>query len=555
MWFAYLFDANPFKREMPIALIATAIIFSVTFYLDPFGLLSYPLHIVGQFWNAMIFLRKAAWAGNSETVKNRKDSNSFIRSFSGMGPQLLQPANRQSKMFRDFSGWGFILSIVWINVNLFYLLGPDWIRSPFFQYTHHPLLYFAILYPAIVYLNYAQERTSFQAKLIGVVLCVLLTLLGLLPFIFFGVSLNLGEYEQNILRSIVALMPISTLIIIFVLPLFFKYNLLKPLNRIVDGVKKVNAGELQTSVSVEVKDELGSLASHFNEMTNSLRQYAHEMEVLVARRTDELTKSLKELKAAQKQLVQKEKMASLGELTAGIAHEIQNPLNFVNNFSDLNIELIQELEQETDKGNITEVKYIANNIKENERKISEHGKRAGAIVKGMLQHSRASTGRKEPTDINALADEYLRLSYYGLRAKDKDFDSNFMTNFHEGIGRIEVVPQDIGRVLLNLYNNAFYAVNEKRKLLNGTFEPIVEVSTKRVGDKVEITVRDNGTGIPQKVVEKIFQPFFTTKPTGKGTGLGLSLSYDIIKAHSGEIKVESIEGEGASFIIHLPLQS
>jgi signal transduction histidine kinase len=244
-------------------------------------------------------------------------------------------------------------------------------------------------------------------------------------------------------------------------------------------------------------------------------------------------------------------MASLGELTAGIAHEIQNPLNFVNNFSEVNTELLQELKNELQADNKQEAFSLADDIIENEQKINHHGHRADAIVKSMLQHSRVSSGRKEPADINALADEYLRLSYHGLRAKDKDFNADFKTEFDESIGKIEVVPQDIGRVLLNLYNNAFYAVNEKNKQLNGRFEPIVEVSTKKVDNKVEISVKDNGIGIPQKVVDKIFQPFFTTKPTRQGTGLGLSLSYDIIKAHGGEIKVETKEGEGTQFLIIL----
>jgi signal transduction histidine kinase len=248
-------------------------------------------------------------------------------------------------------------------------------------------------------------------------------------------------------------------------------------------------------------------------------------------------------------------MASLGELTAGIAHEIQNPLNFVNNFSDVNKELIAEMKEEIDKGNTEEVKAIANDLEENEQKINHHGKRADAIVKGMLQHSRTSTGKKEPTDINALADEYLRLSYHGLRAKDKDFNADFTIELDKSIDKIDVVPQDIGRVLLNLYNNAFYAVKEKKKQLNGTFEPLVTVTTKRLTGKVEISVKDNGTGIPQKVVEKIYQPFFTTKPTGQGTGLGLSLSYDIIKAHGGELKVETKEGEYAEFTVQLPVNA
>ncbi len=278
---------------------------------------------------------------------------------------------------------------------------------------------------------------------------------------------------------------------------------------------------------------------------------------------DQTNKVLEELQQTQKQLIQSEKMASLGELTAGIAHEIQNPLNFVNNFSEVNSELIEEMEKEIKKGNMDEVKAIANDIKENEQKINHHGKRADAIVKGMLQHSRANTGKKELTDINALADEYLRLSYHGLRAKDKSFNADFKTNFDESIGKISVVPQDIGRVLLNLFNNAFYAVNEKKKqppnpLKGEKYEPTVWVTTKRISSplgagRLEISVKDNGIGIPQKAVDKIFQPFFTTKPTGQGTGLGLSLSYDIIKAHGGELKVETKEGEGAEFIIQLPV--
>jgi signal transduction histidine kinase len=257
------------------------------------------------------------------------------------------------------------------------------------------------------------------------------------------------------------------------------------------------------------------------------------------------------LKATQAQLIQSEKMASLGELTAGIAHEIQNPLNFVNNFSEVNTELIDELEAEAGKGNIDEVKVIAKDLRDNEQKILHHGKRADAIVKGMLQHSRASTGKKEATDINALADEYLRLSYHGLRAKDKTFNATLQTNYDATIGKINIVPQDIGRVLLNLFNNAFYAVSEKKKLLDDKYDPIVSLYTKKTDDKIEIHVKDNGNGIPQKAVDKIFQPFFTTKPTGQGTGLGLSLSYDIIKAHGGEIRVETKEGEGSEFLVQL----
>ena len=261
-----------------------------------------------------------------------------------------------------------------------------------------------------------------------------------------------------------------------------------------------------------------------------------------------------ELKTTQSQLIQSEKMASLGELTAGIAHEIQNPLNFVNNFSEVNKELVDEMQLEMDRGNYDDAKAISNDIKENEEKINHHGKRADAIVKGMLQHSRSSTGVKEPTDINALADEYLRLAYHGLRAKDKSFNATMKTDFDKSIGNINIIPQDIGRVILNLITNAFYVVDEKKKQIGNGYEPTVSVSTKKEGDKVFVSVKDNGNGIPQKVLDKIFQPFFTTKPTGQGTGLGLSMSYDIIKTHGGEIKVETKEGEGAQFEIQLPIK-
>ncbi|HNR15346.1 MAG TPA: ATP-binding protein [Chitinophagaceae bacterium] len=266
-----------------------------------------------------------------------------------------------------------------------------------------------------------------------------------------------------------------------------------------------------------------------------------------------LQKSLEELKAAQQQLIQSEKMASLGELTAGIAHEIQNPLNFVNNFSDVSTELVDEMNDEIDKGNLEDAKQIAQDLKQNLEKINHHGKRAGDIVKGMLQHSRTSSGQKELTDINALADEYLRLAYHGLRAKDKTFNAAMKTDYDESIGLIKIIPQDIGRVVLNLITNAFYAVTERKKLAVEGYEPIVTVSTKKYSDRVEVQVKDNGTGIPQKALDKIFQPFFTTKPTGQGTGLGLSLSYDIVKAHGGEIKVTTAENEGTEFIISIPV--
>jgi len=268
---------------------------------------------------------------------------------------------------------------------------------------------------------------------------------------------------------------------------------------------------------------------------------------------EKVESTLSQLKSTQTQLIQSEKMASLGELTAGIAHEIQNPLNFVNNFSEVSNELIDEMNDELNKGDIEEAKAISAGIKKNLEKINHHGKRADAIVKGMLQHSQSSSGVKESVDINALTDEYLRLAYHGLRAKDNSFNATMKTDFDDSIGRINIIPQDIGRVILNLITNAFYVVNEKSKQNISGYEPTVEISTKKDGNKVLVSVKDNGNGIPDSIKDKIFQPFFTTKPTGQGTGLGLSLSYDIVKAHGGELKLETKEGEGSEFIIDLPV--
>ena len=271
---------------------------------------------------------------------------------------------------------------------------------------------------------------------------------------------------------------------------------------------------------------------------------------------ERLNKTLADLKASQDQLVQREKMASLGELTAGIAHEIQNPLNFVNNFSEVNNELIEEMKSALNKGNVDEAMLIANNIQDNENRIMDHGKRAGSIVKSMLQHSRSGSGKKELADINEIVEEHARLAYHGWRAIDQNFNCKLEISFDPVVGKLNIVSQDIGRVVLNLINNGFYIVNEKTKTAEstGNYEPIVSVSTKKINNWVEIIVQDNGNGIPAGVLDKIFQPFFTTKPTGQGTGLGLSLSYDIVtKGHGGELSVQSNEGGGSEFLIRLPI--
>ena len=300
-----------------------------------------------------------------------------------------------------------------------------------------------------------------------------------------------------------------------------------------------------------------------------------DLEYQVAERTAELTQqkeelqhALEHLKETQEQLIQSEKLASLGELTAGIAHEIQNPLNFVNNFSEVSVELLEELKEERGKAKEKRdeelEEEILGDIIQNLQKINHHGKRAASIVTGMLQHSRVSSGKKELADLNSLTDEYLRLSYHGLRAKDKSFNAQIVTDFDPNVPKLEVIPQDLGRVLLNLINNAFYAVHKKKQEISESaqsdlptatnYEPTVWVTTKKVDSEIHISVRDNGTGIPEEVQSKIFQPFFTTKPTGQGTGLGLSLAYDIVtKGHGGEIEVESVEGGGTTFVVKLPI--
>jgi signal transduction histidine kinase len=346
------------------------------------------------------------------------------------------------------------------------------------------------------------------------------------------------------------------------------------------GIEKVQA--IQT-ITLNVQEHQRELEKAKTAYRNKVRQYAliagvaiFSLIAFILYRNNKqkqkankvLKTTLSDLKSTQSLLIHSEKMASLGELTAGIAHEIQNPLNFVNNFSEVNKEMIVELKEEINKGNFNEVKIIADDIEANLEKINHHGKRADAIVRGMLQHSRMSPGQRELTDINALCDEYLRIAYQGFRAKDKSLSAGqaglnavstaigIKTEFDNSIGKINIIPQDIGRVLVNLYNNAFYAAplppKGGWKEPDYKHEPTVWVKTKKEGNRILITVRDNGAGIPKGIVDKIFQPFFTTKPTGQGTGLGLSLAYDIIKAHGGELKVETKEGEGSEFIIQLP---
>jgi signal transduction histidine kinase len=336
--------------------------------------------------------------------------------------------------------------------------------------------------------------------------------------------------------------PLLLVVGVFWVILFFSWLLFKRYQ----GIQQKLVDEMVAKEKMEREREA--------EKIQLIAQQNEMLEQEVAQRTRELQQSIDTLKATQSQLVQSEKMASLGELTAGIAHEIQNPLNFVNNFSEVSKELIGELVDEADKGNLDQVKAIATDVVLNLDKVHHHGKRADAIVKGMLQHSRSNSGQKEPTDLNAMVDEYLRLAYHGLRAKDKSFNARIDTDYDASLPPINVVPQDIGRVVLNLLNNAFYAVAEKLRTHPQDYVPTVEVRTTRTEKGIEISVRDNGNGIPESVKDKIFQPFFTTKPAGQGTGLGLSLSYDIVtKGHGGSLTVDSQSGEGTTFTIVLPV--
>jgi signal transduction histidine kinase len=354
----------------------------------------------------------------------------------------------------------------------------------------------------------------------------------------------IGDHQTGWLETIGDMLDVAyPFAIIWLVAMFFINN--KQRKALDKERKKREAEEEQARIIAAQKDVLEVMVS--------------ERTAELTRQKEELQEALENLKATQTQLVQSEKMASLGELTAGIAHEIQNPLNFVNNFSEVNAELAGELKLTLDKlklseGEKTDLNSIVDDIAQNHEKILYHGKRADTIVKSMLQHSRTNTEQKEETDINALADEYLRLSYHGLRAKDKNFNAVFETSLDPAVGKIKVIPQDIGRVVLNILNNAFYAVSEKKKTAGESYQPSVRVSTKRSGNQVIMEIMDNGNGMPESVREKIFQPFFTTKPTGKGTGLGLSLSYEIVtKGHGGSLEVESKEGEMTRFIIKLPV--
>ncbi|SOD92118.1 sensor histidine kinase [Spirosoma fluviale] len=538
VWFAYQCGGNPFRRESTWALLVLSLILALTLLLSDIG--------TRNIYLALAFSLCVAWVVGIYTRKARRVE------------QELGRPTPTSKMLRGFQKWAIIDFLIWTTALYFHVARLlEYLPFTLWYYVAHSLGFIQITYSTIVFLNYTQQRTSFQAKVVGLVLCPLLIILALTPFLLRQLIVdlpNFGSVNHRMSAAFLWLIPITTLTVLAGLPRLLRSNLLNPLNQILDGVRQVDAGNLGVQVPVLVNDEVGLLAQQFNRMTNSLQRYSSEMETLVAERTAQLQQTLDTLKATQAQLIQKEKMASLGELTAGIAHEIQNPLNFVNNFSDVSVELVEELKEEAQAGRTTHVLALADDLSQNLQHITQNGQRASNIVRGMLEHSRTPSSERRPTNLNALADEYLKLAYHGMRVQDPDFSVQLCTQFDDDSTSVVVSPQDIGRVLLNLYNNAFYAVRQKQQQQVTGFEPQVMVSTQVDQGTIVLLVKDNGTGIPKNIMDKIYQPFFTTKPTGQGTGLGLSLSYDIVtKAHGGDMRVVSHEGEGTEFVIQLPL--
>jgi signal transduction histidine kinase len=342
--------------------------------------------------------------------------------------------------------------------------------------------------------------------------------------------------------------------------MFLARRMTGPIQTLQAGASRIGSGDLSHRISVKTGDELEALADQFNEMTKRLQESYAGLEQKVAQRTAELSKSLSELRAAQDRLVQTEKLASLGQLTAGIAHEIKNPLNFVNNFSSISSELIDELltavkEAKLNPKIAAEITELADMLRGNLEKIVQHGKRADSIVKNMLLHSRTGSSEHRPVDINAIVEESLNLAYHGARAEKQGFNITLEKALDPAAGEVDLFPQEMTRVFLNLISNGFYAATKRKTDGDGesSFEPTLLAATKDLGDRVEIRIRDNGAGIPPEVQAKMFNPFFTTKPAGEGTGLGLSISHDIVvKQHGGMIEVETRAGEFTEFRITLP---
>ena len=491
----------------------------------------------------------------------------------------------------------YLAPAVLLGITIFFIIGIGFlfiypgISNPYVLPIYIYGAWVLIQIQALIFIIYSVFPIKFQSKLIGFTFCSVMAILSVTVMIILPFTTNSDDpanmairiEHQDTLSKMLFIIIGSTFFIITIYPVILSVSLIKPLEKLLDGIRHADKGDLTIQIPYNTLDEIGQLTDNFNKMVISLKNSKEELENQVNVRTAELKNSLKNLQVTQKQLIHSEKMASLGELTAGIAHEIQNPLNFVNNFSELSVDLANELKEEIENLSISDKEKenameIVNDLSKNQEKINNHGKRASDIVKGMLEHSRTGSGKSELTDINALCDEFLRLAFHGLRAKDKSFNTELVTQFDPNLTKINVVPQDMGRVILNLINNAFYAVNERSKnaeradspsglpaeqagaggkdgkKMESDYIPKVSITTQLTANsQVLIAVKDNGSGIPTHIKDKIFQPFFTTKPTGQGTGLGLSLSYDIVKAHGWELKVETKEGEGSKFSILLPV--
>lgn len=448
--------------------------------------------------------------------------------------------------------------------------------SPVGFFSYFFLVWIGNLISIVLYIVTAAIPASFQTKITGYTFVLAATLLSLVTLIVYPPVLledTAGRMAQQAgLTRLLIIISLAVLMIVTLMPFMLRISLTHRIEGLLDGVRKVNAGQLDTKVDVGLPDEIGMLTENFNQMTKHLEQaqasltdYAQTLEKKVTLRTEELEKTLNEVRRLQAQQIQAEKIASMAQLTAALGHEIKNPLNFITNFSQISVELANELEEEIKKPNPDPqtLKEISEDIVLNLERIDHHGKRADAIVHGMLEHSRSGKGEPVLTDLNMLVDEYRRISYDSFFTKDKIFCPKILTHFDSQIGEIRVVKEDIGRVLLNVFNNAFYALREKMKAGGQDYAPTLWISTCKVQQEPDtkdsgttavarITIKDNGTGIPTAVIPKIFEPFFTTKPTGQGTGLGLSLSHDIIKAHGGVMTATSEEGEFTSFEIVLP---
>ena len=447
------------------------------------------------------------------------------------------------------------------------VVGASGLYSPVGYWTFFLFIWLCNLAQIVIYITYSAAPASFQIKIAGFSFVTVVTFLTVVTLVFFPpllpTDLPARLLQQTGLGQMFVIIAGATVFVAVVLPTLLRRSLTQPVQRLLAGVQRVNGGDLTTQVSVGSPDEIGDLTRYFNQMTQSLqraqdqlRDYADTLENKVEERTAALNQSLENLRAAQAQLVQAEKMASLGELTAGIAHEIQNPLNFVNNFSALSVEMIAELKDELLADHKNDALDIADILVQNIDKITRHGNRASSIVRGMLEHSRASSTEQHPTNLNDLADEYLKTAYLGQQTKQAGFVCSLSTQFDPNLPPVKLGLQDMGRVLMNLFNNAFYTVQERTRNTTTDYIPTVELITKYVDSKAVIIVKDNGMGMPATVLAKAFQPFFTTKPTGQGTGLGLSLSYDIItKGHGGLLTAESQVGTGTVVTVQLPVDS